>query len=156
MRGYQLGRVVGRKFLGAGNASFRTNPRIIIRTPITTNFIRHQSSSNGAQIPPSWTPHALDPSTISLDDPLGKLKATPDEPAKHRAYVALGSNLGDRIGWIEKACNMMDERGIKVKRTSSLWETAPMYVLNQEEFVNGTCEVGFGFFFPKPSAFCIT
>lgn len=61
---------------------------------------------------------------------------------KRTAYIALGSNLGDRIGWIEKACNEMDARGIKVKRTSSLWETEPMYVLDQDRFVNGACEVG--------------
>ncbi|KAL0933176.1 folic acid synthesis protein [Colletotrichum truncatum] len=57
------------------------------------------------------------------------------------AYVALGSNLGDRVGWIEQACAEMDRRGIKVKRTSSLWETEPMYVLDQDRFVNGACEV---------------
>lgn len=57
------------------------------------------------------------------------------------AYVALGSNLGDRVGWIERACAEMDRRGIKVKRTSSLWETEPMYVLDQDRFVNGACEV---------------
>ena len=60
---------------------------------------------------------------------------------KRTAYIALGSNLGDRIGWIEKACNEMDARGIRVKRTSSLWETEPMYVLDQDRFVNGACEV---------------
>jgi hypothetical protein len=60
---------------------------------------------------------------------------------KHTAYIALGSNLGDRIGWIEKACNLMSERGITVKRTSCLWETAPMYVEDQNNFVNGACEV---------------
>ncbi|KAK3319313.1 Dihydropteroate synthase-like protein [Apodospora peruviana] len=60
---------------------------------------------------------------------------------KRTAYIALGSNLGDRIAWIEKACNEMDARGIKVKRTSSLWETEPMYVLDQDRFVNGACEV---------------
>lgn len=37
---------------------------------------------------------------------------------------------------------MMDERGIKVKRTSSLWETEPMYVKDQDLFMNGACEVG--------------
>ncbi|KAM7199888.1 folic acid synthesis protein [Naviculisporaceae sp. PSN 640] len=62
-------------------------------------------------------------------------------PRKRTAYIALGSNLGDRIGWIEKACNELDARGIKVKRTSSLWETEPMYVLDQDRFVNGACEV---------------
>jgi hypothetical protein len=61
---------------------------------------------------------------------------------KHVAYIALGSNLGDRIGMIERACREMTSRGIRVKRTSSLWETEPMYVLDQDHFVNGACEVG--------------
>ena len=65
----------------------------------------------------------------------------PQLPERRTAYIALGSNMGDRIGWIEKACREMDARGIKVKRTSSLWETEPMYVLDQDRFVNGACEV---------------
>jgi 2-amino-4-hydroxy-6-hydroxymethyldihydropteridine diphosphokinase/dihydropteroate synthase len=56
------------------------------------------------------------------------------------AYIALGSNMGDRVAEIERACNEMDRRGIKVKRTSSLWETEPMYVTDQDRFVNGACE----------------
>ncbi|KAI1207962.1 Dihydropteroate synthase [Annulohypoxylon truncatum] len=60
---------------------------------------------------------------------------------KQNAYIALGSNLGDRVAMIEQACKEMDSRGIKVKRTSSLWETEPMYVLDQDRFVNGACEV---------------
>lgn len=58
-----------------------------------------------------------------------------------KAYIALGSNLGDRIGMLEKALLEMTARGIKIKRTSSLWETKPMYVLDQDNFVNGACEV---------------
>ncbi|ROW14491.1 hypothetical protein VPNG_03294 [Cytospora leucostoma] len=61
--------------------------------------------------------------------------------APRTAYVALGSNLGDRIAEIEKACREMDARGIRVKRTSSLWETEPMYYTEQDRFVNGVCEV---------------
>lgn len=61
---------------------------------------------------------------------------------EHRAYIALGSNLGDRIAMIEEACRRMDSSGqIKVRRTSSLWETKAMYVLDQDKFVNGVCEV---------------
>ncbi|KAK3294019.1 Dihydropteroate synthase-like protein [Chaetomium fimeti] len=75
-----------------------------------------------------------------IDHP-AKMAGAPEAPRKRTAYIALGSNLGDRIGWIEKACNEMDARGIKVKRTSSLWETEPMYVLDQDRFVNGACEV---------------
>ena len=37
------------------------------------------------------------------------------------AYIALGSNMGDRVAEIEEACNQMDKRGLRVKRTSSLW-----------------------------------
>ncbi|KAI3402081.1 hypothetical protein diail_10 [Diaporthe ilicicola] len=58
-----------------------------------------------------------------------------------KVYIALGSNLGDRIAEIERACREMDARGIIVKRTSSLWETEPMYVTDQDRFVNGVCEV---------------
>ena len=68
-------------------------------------------------------------------------------PAKKTAYIALGSNLGDRVAEIEKACNEMDHAGIRVKRTSSLYETQPMYVLDQNRFLNGVCEVSFLPFF---------
>jgi hypothetical protein len=61
---------------------------------------------------------------------------------KHRAFIALGSNLGDRVAMIETACREMDRSGkIRVLRTSSLWETKAMYVLDQDKFVNGVCEV---------------
>lgn len=65
------------------------------------------------------------------------------KPRKRTVYVALGSNLGDRVAEIEKACRMMDERGLRVKRTSSLWETKAMYVEDQNHFINGACEVRF-------------
>lgn len=62
----------------------------------------------------------------------------------HRAFVALGSNMGDRVAMIEQACKEMEASGnIKIVRTSSLWETEAMYVLDQDKFVNGACEVSF-------------
>ena len=60
---------------------------------------------------------------------------------RHRAFVALGSNLGDRFQWIRDAVKELDRRGIQVQRTSSLYESKPMYVLEQPEFLNGVCEV---------------
>lgn len=106
-----------------------------ISTPLFLR--RHESTSSVGQ----WTPHSLDPSTISGNQ--SPIISTPrkDEAKKQTAYIALGSNLGDRIDWIEKACNEMSKRGIKVNRTSSLWETEPMYVTDQDSFVNGACEV---------------
>jgi 2-amino-4-hydroxy-6-hydroxymethyldihydropteridine diphosphokinase/dihydropteroate synthase len=49
--------------------------------------------------------------------------------------------MGDRVSWIEQACAGMDQRGIKVTRTSSFWETKAMYVEDQDSFVNGVAEV---------------
>jgi len=71
------------------------------------------------------------------DARLSALKAQ----GEHRAIIALGGNIGDRISNIEEACQVMDSRGINVVRTSSLYETEAMYVVDQEPFINGACEV---------------
>jgi hypothetical protein len=58
------------------------------------------------------------------------------------AFVALGSNVGDRLGNIENACREMDsDPDIRIVRTSPLYETDPMYVSDQDRFLNGVCEV---------------
>ena len=59
----------------------------------------------------------------------------------HRAFIAVGSNVGDRFNMIRGALKEMDKRGLKVKKTSSLYESEPMYVLDQPKFLNGACEV---------------
>ena len=59
----------------------------------------------------------------------------------HRVYIALGSNVGDRIGMIESACSLLGRHGIEILRTSSLYETRAMYVEDQQPFINGACEV---------------
>lgn len=66
-----------------------------------------------------------------------------DQPVAElrRAYVALGSNVGDRLGMIESACLEMNRRGINVARTSAVYETEPMYLQDQNPFINGACEV---------------
>lgn len=59
-----------------------------------------------------------------------------------RVFIALGSNMGDRLGTIQEACRRMDQHSdIRVLRTSSLWETKAMYVVEQADFLNGVCEV---------------
>ncbi|KAF1995263.1 Dihydropteroate synthase [Amniculicola lignicola CBS 123094] len=61
---------------------------------------------------------------------------------EHRAFIALGSNLGDKVAMIEHACTEMEAGGtISIVKTSSLWETKAMYVLDQDKFVNGVCEI---------------
>ena len=111
------------------------------RMSIPIASTRHQSTAKDRMRASQWSQHPLPVSTHFHRNHAEILKH--NVSAKRTAFIALGSNLGDRIGWIEKACNEMSAKGIKITRTSSLWETAPMYVLNQESFVNGVCEVSY-------------
>jgi hypothetical protein len=72
----------------------------------------------------------------------------PDPTAKSRnqmqrgVVVALGSNVGNRIEEIEKACRAIDaDPDMRIVDTSFLYETKPMYVEDQGSFINGACEV---------------
>lgn len=55
-----------------------------------------------------------------------------------RAYVGLGSNLGDREETIRAAIAALgDEPGIDVAAVSALIDTAPVGVVGQPRFLNG-------------------
>ena len=38
---------------------------------------------------------------------------------KHTAYVALGSNLGDKEGNLRRALELLEQRGVEVVKTST-------------------------------------
>jgi 2-amino-4-hydroxy-6-hydroxymethyldihydropteridine diphosphokinase / dihydropteroate synthase len=113
---------------------------VATKASLTMSARRYQSDTP-EEVKAQWTSYPLAPSTPPVDDSSELSQSSVKPPEKHIAYIAFGSNLGDRIKWIEKALNLMPKRGIKVKRTSSLWETEPMYVVDQASFVNGVCEV---------------
>ena len=53
------------------------------------------------------------------------------------AYIGTGSNLGNRIENIRKALDMIkDEKGIKIKKISSVYETEPEGLKRQMKFLN--------------------
>ncbi|RUS23549.1 hypothetical protein BC938DRAFT_474968 [Jimgerdemannia flammicorona] len=60
----------------------------------------------------------------------------------HRAYIALGSNMGDSPANIARALRLLEERcECRVVDTSFLYETPPMYVTDQPAFLNAACKV---------------
>lgn len=71
----------------------------------------------------------------------GAAKMTRSTLPAHCVYIGLGSNVGDCVDNIEMACKEMNNRGIIVEKTSFLYKTKPMYLENQQFFVNGVCEV---------------
>lgn len=80
----------------------------------------------------SWNPNR----------PLPEKDASVGSQASVReTYIALGSNIGDRIRHVEDACRELNSAGVQVLRTSALYETQPMYVVDQDPFINGVCEV---------------
>lgn len=56
-----------------------------------------------------------------------------------RAYVALGSNLGDREKNLRQALALLAEQGVKIVKVSSFIETEPYGVTDQPAFLNGVC-----------------
>ncbi|KAK6333875.1 trifunctional dihydropteroate synthetase [Orbilia blumenaviensis] len=57
------------------------------------------------------------------------------------AFIAFGSNLGNKFILIRDALAELNKRDIRVIRTSSLYESKPMYVEDQDLFLNGVCQV---------------
>lgn len=57
-------------------------------------------------------------------------------------YIGIGSNLGDRRGYIDEAILKLGAAGgVKVKRVSSIYETDPVGGVIQGKFLNGVVEV---------------
>ncbi len=62
-----------------------------------------------------------------------------DIKEKHLAYVALGSNLGDKEANLQKAVQLLVEHGVDVVKTSAFLCTEPYGVTDQPQFLNAVC-----------------
>ena len=54
----------------------------------------------------------------------------------HKAYIGLGTNLGDREEALDCAINLIEDRGIVVDARSSIYETQPQGMKDQPWFLN--------------------
>lgn len=62
-----------------------------------------------------------------------------------RAYLGLGSNLGDKVENLREAVRLIDEGPqTQVTGKSALYATAPVGYLDQDDFVNGVVEIETG------------
>ena len=68
------------------------------------------------------------------------MQAFPWNEGGFDAYVGLGTNLGNREKNIADALKALGEiKGIRLEKTSSLYETAPWGKTDQPDFLNGAC-----------------
>ena len=65
----------------------------------------------------------------------------PERQGGQEVYIALGSNLGDRLRTMEKALEKLESSGIHILDVSALYESEPMYVQQQPQFLNSVCKV---------------
>lgn len=59
----------------------------------------------------------------------------------HIAYIAFGSNMGDKRDNIKKALDKIRKRKINIIKVSSIYETEPYGVLDQDSFLNGVLKI---------------
>ena len=55
-------------------------------------------------------------------------------------YLGLGSNVGDREGNLHQALDQLQARDLRLRRSSSLYETEPMGLRDQRWFLNQVAE----------------
>jgi 2-amino-4-hydroxy-6-hydroxymethyldihydropteridine diphosphokinase len=58
-----------------------------------------------------------------------------------RAYLGLGSNLGDRLENLRRAVSLLGQRGVRVLRSSRVYETDPVGGPPQPDYLNAVVEV---------------
>jgi 2-amino-4-hydroxy-6-hydroxymethyldihydropteridine diphosphokinase len=58
-----------------------------------------------------------------------------------RAYLGLGSNLGDRLDHLRRAVELLGHRGARPVRSSRVFETDPVGGPPQPEYLNAVLEV---------------
>lgn len=79
-----------------------------------------------------WAPIGLPLETVSVEISRGW----------HTAYIALGSNMGDKKGYLDMAVRRLKERkDCQVKQVSDYLVTAPYGGVEQDDFLNGALEL---------------
>ncbi|HMS64156.1 MAG TPA: 2-amino-4-hydroxy-6-hydroxymethyldihydropteridine diphosphokinase [Ignavibacteria bacterium] len=59
-----------------------------------------------------------------------------------KAYLGIGSNIGERISYIENAISEINKiSGIKITKISSVYETEPWGEIKQDDFLNCVIEI---------------
>ncbi len=87
---------------------------------------------------------AVEAVDITVSKPEAPVKAEIEDIAvnitlkRHAVYLGIGSNMGDRQGYIDKAVKMLGEtKGISTIRCSSIIESEPYGPVKQDDFLNG-------------------
>ena len=56
------------------------------------------------------------------------------------AYLGLGSNMGERQDYLDRALDFLSQR-LRIEKVSSIYDTEPVGNVNQPRFLNMVCQV---------------
>lgn len=120
--------------------------RALVATPVasrTSNFLRHSSIHpiTTTNSKPRYGYHHHSSTMLTVQQRYQSNDAVNDEN-RRKAYLAVGSNMGNTYQNIAKALSSLQSNGsIKLLQTSFLRTTAPMYVTDQPNFLNGAVQI---------------
>lgn len=125
----------------------RTRDFFLVQEPLmlqqSAAQAQHQPQPQPAvEVPPAVVPSPGKPK----DDAAGVVEessgggAAKKSNTVHTAYLALGSNLGQREDNIYKALKVLAE-SCDIISTSALYQTPPAYVVDQPAFLNAACKI---------------
>lgn len=103
-------------------------------TRIVHNILTHYPTITGVDLTlkKPWAPVHL-----PLEYPAVRIRRS-----WHQAYIALGSNMGDRKAMLDKAIALINDMPhTAVVRTSTFVETEPVGYVDQDPFINAVIEV---------------
>ena len=84
------------------------------------------------EIKKPWAPVGLPLKTVSVEI----------ERGWHTAYIALGSNMGDKEGYLNQGVEgLQNTRGCEVLAVSDFLATEPYGMVDQDEFLNGAIKI---------------
>lgn len=66
----------------------------------------------------------------------------PEQERERQVHLGLGSNIGDRAGYLNQAIDRLVQAGLELEAVSSGWETTPVgLILDQPDFLNAAIRV---------------
>jgi 2-amino-4-hydroxy-6-hydroxymethyldihydropteridine diphosphokinase len=72
----------------------------------------------------------------------GETGSGSSQGGSREVYLGLGSNIGDRYGYLRDAIQRLGEKGLPAEAVSSAWETEPVgEILDQPDFLNAAIRV---------------
>lgn len=136
-----VGGIVAQTLQHKNNDDIQIYVKVLKLSAITdTNGVGVSCSKNIREYENVNVERAIESSSDQYNLPVQKINTIKNK--WNTAYLAFGSNIGDRLSYIEEALELLKKNSnVKIISLSSLFESEPMYFRDQSPFMNGCIEI---------------